>query len=360
MFVIMNLSEPPAEPPETPLRRRALALTCGLLLIIAVIAAAAVGSLFVGSRSVEASEIAANFMPILRAVGDPLSVSPDLRVVSEQRIPRTLLAIAVGACLGVAGALIQGHTRNPLADPSIIGVSAGAVLAVLLLGLLTGLTGTVMNSVWAFLGAVVATIMVFSVANTGSGALSPINFVLSGAALSAVLIAFSTVIILSDSGALDRMRFWTIGAVNKSSIDVVFALYPLAALGLIFAFVSAPTLNLLTLGDDVASSLGVDPARARTLGVGLIAFLTAVATSAAGPIGFLGLVAPLIARALCGSDYRWVLPFSAAIGAALLLAADIAGRLIVHPGEIEAGIVIAFIGAPLFMVLIFRRRVLPL
>lgn len=329
-------------------------------LLVLAVAAGSVISLFIGAREISAAQIMGNLSNILAAVHDPLSVNADFRVISEQRIPRTLIAVFVGAAIGVAGALIQGHTRNPLADPGIVGVSAGAALGVVAFTGFTGIASMAFTSMAAFLGAIGATVLVFVLANVGAGQLNPMTLVLSGAALSAVLSAFTTSLILGDSGALERMRFWTIGAVNKGNLETLYVLIPATIIGITIAFLMAPQLNLLNLGDDVAQSLGVDAARARVTGIAVIAFLASVATAAAGPISFLGLLTPQIARSICGVDYRWVLPYAAVIGAALLLVADMVGRAVAKPGEIEVGIVLAFVGAPVFLYLLWRNRVVQL
>jgi ferric enterobactin transport system permease protein len=266
----------------------------------------------------------------------------------------------VGASLGVAGALIQGHTRNPLADPGILGVNAGAALAVVSTFAVFGSISMFATTVAAFLGAVSATIIVFGLGRINGGNASPLTLTLSGAALSAVLNSITTGLILAEEANLDRMRFWTVGSVAGRGLDVFWGVLPFAVLGIVLAFASAPALNLLNLGDDVAQSLGVRTDRARLFGMVLISLLAGAATAMAGPVGFIGLIVPHLVRAITGPDYRWILPYSALLGATLMVLADVIGRIIARPGELPVGIVVAFIGAPLFFVLVFHRKGLAL
>lgn len=332
-------------------------LIAGMVIILIAIFCTMLLSLMVGARTVAAGEILVHLREIFSAMSDPLSVPPDLRIVAEQRIPRTITGVLVGACLGTAGALIQGHTRNPLADPSILGISHGAALAVVLATIIGGFSGFGAVTGWAFIGAISATAVVFSLASIGTAKLNPITLILGGAALSAVLAAITTALILYNIGALELMRFWSIGAFTNATATTIAVFIPLALVGLIIAFATAPHVNLLHLGDEMAQSLGLNTQRARIVGIAIIAFLAAIATAAAGPVGFLGLVIPQISRAICGTDYRWVLPYSALLGSLIALIADCVGRWIIRPGEIEVGIVLAFVGAPIFLWLIYRDKV---
>ena len=334
-------------------RRVAGLILCLVLLVLGVCL-----SIAVGARSIPLTDVisALREVPSHRAT----ALNFEQRVLFELRVPRTLIAIVVGASLGVAGALIQGHTRNPLADPGILGVNAGAALAVVSTFAVFGSISMFATTVAAFLGAVSATIIVFGLGRINGGNASPLTLTLSGAALSAVLNSITTGLILAEEANLDRMRFWTVGSVAGRGLDVFWGVLPFAVLGIVLAFASAPALNLLNLGDDVAQSLGVRTDRARLFGMVLISLLAGAATAMAGPVGFIGLIVPHLVRAITGPDYRWILPYSALLGATLMVLADVIGRIIARPGELPAGIVVAFIGAPLFFVLVFHRKGLAL
>lgn len=330
-------------------RRVAGLILCLVLLVLGVCL-----SIAVGARSIPLTDVisALREVPSHRAT----ALNFEQRVLFELRVPRTLIAIVVGASLGVAGALIQGHTRNPLADPGILGVNAGAALAVVSTFAVFGSISMFATTVAAFLGAVSATIIVFGLGRINGGNASPLTLTLSGAALSAVLNSITTGLILAEEANLDRMRFWTVGSVAGRGLDVFWGVLPFAVLGIVLAFASAPALNLLNLGDDVAQCLGVRTDRARLFGMVLLSLLAGAATAMAGPVGFIGLIVPHLVRAITGPDYRWILPYSALLGATLMVLADVIGRIIARPGELPVGIVVAFIGAPLFFVLVFHRK----
>lgn len=342
-----------ASAPSGKLPRRLVGLGVLFLLLLASI----VASIVFGSRQIPFGEVTAVFRDLGTAFGHAEGLNVDQRVIVELRIPRTLLGLVAGAALGVSGALIQGHTRNPLADTGILGINYGASLAVVASFSLLGVTSVWATSMWAFGGAIAATALVFSLASIGGGQANPMTLVLGGAALSAVLSAIISGFILTDDANLDRMRFWTVGSIAGRDLTVFYGVLPFILAGLVLAFITAPQLNLLNLGDDIASGLGISTQRARLIGMALIALLAGAATAAAGPITFIGLVVPHLVRAVTGPDYRWILPYSALTGAVMMLLADVVGRLIARPGELQVGIVLAFVGAPFFIALIYRRRV---
>lgn len=340
--------------PATGLYRRRIAGLVALLLLLFV---GFFASLALGARDVPLRTVL-DALPHVFSNGEALSANDlDRRVIVELRFPRTLLAIVVGAALGVAGALIQGHTRNPLADPGILGISAGAALAVVTAFAFFGVVAIVPTAIVAFVGAIGATLAVFALASIGKGTINPLTLVLGGAALTAVLGSITSALVLTDEMSLERMRFWTVGSVAGRDLSVFWGVLPFIAAGILAAFATGPALNVLNLGDDTATALGINTSVQRGMGMLIIAILAGVATAAAGPIGFIGLVIPHIARGLCGPDYRWVLPYSALCGSALLLLADIVGRIIARPGELQVGIVTAFVGAPFFIYLMYRRKV---
>lgn len=329
----------------------------GLGVLLLLVVSGTICSFLYGARSIPAEDAWAALRDLPATSSSPEEVPVNQRVVAELRLPRTILAIIVGAALGVAGALIQGHTRNPLADPGILGISSGAALSVVASYALLGISAPWATAVVAFLGAIAATALVFGLASAGRATVNPLTLVLGGAALSAVLSAITSAFVLTSENNLDRMRFWTVGSLAGRDMNIALSVLPFVVLGLILAFATGPQLNILNLGDDVAADLGINTAAARLGGMGIIALLAGAATAAAGPLGFIGLVVPHIVRALTGPDYKWILPYSALAGAALLLYADVVGRLIARPGELQVGIVLAFVGAPFFIVLIYRKKV---
>ena len=329
----------------------------GLGVLLLLVVSGTICSFLYGARSIPAEDVWAALRDLPATSSSPEEVPVNQRVVAELRLPRTILAIIVGAALCVAGALIQGHTRNPLTDPGILGISSGAALSVVASYALLGISAPWATAVVAFLGAIAATALVFGLASAGRATVNPLTLVLGGAALSAVLSAITSAFVLTSENNLDRMRFWTVGSLAGRDMNIALSVLPFVALGLILAFATGPQLNILNLGDDVAAGLGINTAAARLGGMGIIALLAGAATAAAGPLGFIGLVVPHIVRALTGPDYKWILPYSALAGAALLLYADVVGRLIARPGELQVGIVLAFVGAPFFIVLIYRKKV---
>lgn len=271
------------------------------------------------------------------------------------RVPRTVLGVLVGGGLGVAGTVMQGHTRNPLADPGLFGVSAGAGLAVVLGVYLLHITSTG-PTVWlALIGALIASVAVFAVAAVGSGAAGPVPLALAGTAVSALLLAITSFVVLSDRASLNAYRLWVVGSLAGRQLNVAAAVWPVMLVGLVLAVANVRSLDTLSLGDEMARGLGENVLVARIVGLGAITLLTAGATAAAGPIGFVGLTVPHAARALVGTGHRWLIPATLLIGASLVLAADTVGRLIAGEGEVEVGIVLALLGGPVF-VLVARRR----
>jgi ABC-type Fe3+-siderophore transport system permease subunit len=267
-----------------------------------------------------------------------------------------VLGLMVGMALGVAGALMQGHTRNPLGDPGLLGVTAGASLAVVLSIAWLGI-GTPSGYVWfAFLGALAGTVAVYLIGSAGRGGATPVTLALAGAALSALLYGLVRAVLVTDQQTLDSFRFWVVGSLAGRDADVAEQVAPFIALGLLLAVAHGPALNLLGLGEDVARGLGQRVWLARAVGLAAITLLAGAATAACGPIAFVGLVVPHAVRAVTGPDHRWLIPCSAFAGAVLLLTADVVGRVVVRPGELQVGIVLALIGAPFFIALVRRRK----
>jgi iron complex transport system permease protein len=281
--------------------------------------------------------------------------STDAVIVLDLRLPRALLAVGVGAALGLAGALMQALTRNPLADPGLLGVNLGASTAVVIAIAYLGITA-VTGYVWfAFAGAAAASVVVYVLGATGRAAASPDRLVLAGVAISAVLFAFDSVVLLLDPLAFDQFRFWTVGALAGRRADVLVQVAPFIVAGLLLALCLGRPLNALALGDEAGRALGARVGRTRVLAAVAVTLLSGAATAAAGPIAFVGLTVPHVARMIAGPDQRWVLPYSAVLAAILLLGADLAGRVVVAPDELQVGIVTAVVGAPVFLALCRRR-----
>lgn len=324
--------------------RRAL----GLALCAAAVVLATLASLALGSKSIPPDTV-------LGALTTDV-MSDDAVIVRDLRLPRTFLGLAVGGALGLAGAVMQGLTRNPLADPAILGVSAGAAFAIVLAISLLGVA-SLSGYVWyGLIGASMAGLMVYAISARARGGATPTTLLLTGAAVTAFLGSLTSAVLLLDARSLDQFRFWVVGSLSGRGFDVVVQSLPFLAAGAVLALATARTLDTLSLGDEMARALGSRLALARVTCASAVVLLTGAAVAAAGPIVFIGLAVPHIARRLAGPTHRWLLPYSALIAAALLVAADVAGRLVARPSEVAAGVVTALIGAP-FLVALVRRRV---
>ncbi|GHC80355.1 iron ABC transporter permease [Streptomyces flavofungini] len=277
-------------------------------------------------------------------------------IVETVRVPRTTLAIVAGLALGVGGALIQGYTRNPIADTGLLGVNAGASFAVVSVIAVFGFTSPFQYVWFGFLGAAVAGVVVFGLSSIGRGAGNPLTLALAGQGITVFLAAMTTAVALSDRESSNALRFWNAGSVAAVGFDVIWPITGFIALGLVLALITLPALNLLNLGDDVARGLGVNIALSRTIGITAITLLAGAATAACGPIAFLGLMVAHVARYLTGPDYRWLVPYAGLLGAVVLLLCDIVGRLVTRPGELDVGVVVALLGAPFFAVLVWRGK----
>ncbi|MFT3886744.1 MAG: iron ABC transporter permease [Arachnia sp.] len=327
-----------------PARRRALGLL-GVAVALAVICALSVA---VGSRVVSWDEIVA-------ALGGSTNGLGEAAVV--KRVLRTVLALVVGAALGLSGALMQGVTRNPLADPGILGVNMGASLAVVV-GIAWFGAWTYTSLIWiAIVGAAVAAVFVYLVGSLGRGGATPLKLALAGAATATALSAFISAIVLPRGDIAGSVRSWQIGGVGGANLDALGQVAPFLVVGTIVALASGRSLNSLALGDDLAAGLGERVALARAVASLGAVILCGAATAVAGPIGFVGLVVPHVCRLIVGPDYRWLLPFSALTGAALLTASDVVGRVVARPDEVDVGIITALIGAPFFIAIVRRQKV---
>jgi iron complex transport system permease protein len=277
-------------------------------------------------------------------------------IVHSLRVPRTLIGLMVGAALGLSGALMQGVTRNPLADPGILGVNGGAALFVVGGIYWFGLS-TLTSYVWlAFLGAAAASVVVYLLGSLGREGATPVKLALAGAALTALLGSLTTALLIGDVDTFDQYRFWSVGSFAGRGADIAEQVAPFILVGIGLAMFCGRLLNALSLGDDVAKSLGQRVGLARAFVAVVVVLLCGAATAAAGPIGFVGLTIPHVARLITGPDYRWILPYSALLAPILLLGSDVIGRVVAQPGELQVGIVTAVIGAPFFIALVRRRK----
>lgn len=275
----------------------------------------------------------------------------------RKRVPRTVLAILVGAALGMAGAVMQGITHNPLADPGILGVTTGASLSVVTGIAFFGLTSST-GFIWvAILGAGAAAAFVYGVGSLGRGGATPLKLALAGAATSAAFGSMISAILLPRIEVMDSFRFWQIGGVGGATWSKVWLVLPFLILGAVVCVACARGLNSLALGADIAAGLGHHVTRTRLVAATGAIVLCGAATALAGPIGFIGLVVPHVCRLLVGIDHRWLLPFSMVVGAILLTAADVAGRLVARPEEIDVGIITAILGAPIFIWIVRNTKV---
>ncbi|MFG3288620.1 FecCD family ABC transporter permease [Streptomyces sp. NPDC048179] len=322
--------------------------------IVALLVLLSLLSVALGALSIPPGQV------VRSVLGHPPSRLVD-NVVWSVRIPRTLLGLTTGAALGMSGALMQALTRNPLADPGILGVSAGASFAIVVSVAVFGV-GSLYVSVWfAFAGAFAASVLVFLLGRLGRSGATPVKLALAGVAITSLLSSLTSAVVLTDQDALDRYRFWSAGTLADQDSGDLLRILPFLAVGAVLALSCAPALNSLALGDDVAASLGRRLGLVRLQGVIAIVLLTGASVAVIGPVVFLGLVVPHIARVLAqaagiGPDHRWLLPLSAVLAPVLLLTADIVGRMVARPTEIQAGVLVAFLGGPFFIALVRRRK----
>ncbi|MDC7122452.1 iron ABC transporter permease [Cellulomonas fimi] len=344
----MSTVAAPRAPHAQPLRARgsrALVLTAGLVGALALLALAVGLSLAVGAKSVPLGDV----WSALLHPDDSYTSS-----VVASRVDRTQLGVLVGASLAVAGVVIQGLTRNPLGDPGLLGVNAGAsasvVLGILVLGPVAG------QSVWtAIPGALVAAVAVYLIGSGGRRA-TPVRLVLAGAAVSAVLVALVEAVSLTQPLVFDSYRVWVVGSLAGRPPGLAGQVLPFVVVGLVLCALLARPLNALALGDESATSLGLHAGRTRLLGGAAATLLCAAAVAAVGPIAFVGLAVPHVVRSFTGSDHRWLLPYCALLGPVLLLVSDVVGRVVARPGELMVGAVTAFVGAPFLVAAVRRGR----
>lgn len=338
----------PATTPDAALRRPVVVRLAWLLAGSGVLAVLVVASVAFGNREVSLDEVIAGLLGGTDGVGQAAVVS---------RLPRTVLAVLVGAALAMAGAAFQAVTRNPIADPGILGITAGASLAVVLGIAIAGVTQPYATMALATVGAAGAAVFVYAIGSLGRGGATPLKLALAGAATTAALMSLVSAVLLPRVDLLATFRFWQIGGVGGATWDRIGLLVPVLALGAFIVLATSRGMNSLALGDDLAAGLGENVGRTRLVAALGGVILCGAATAIAGPIGFVGLVVPHLCRLLVGTDHRWLLPFSALTGAALLVAADTLGRVVARPTEIEVGIITALVGAPFFIAIVRRQKV---
>ncbi|MEU7137939.1 iron chelate uptake ABC transporter family permease subunit [Nocardia sp. NPDC046473] len=321
----------------------------GWLLAAAVLMAVCLLSLVIGTKAIPVGQV---WDALLGTDG-----SADALVITEYRVPRTLLGLLAGLALGVAGCLMQGLTRNPLADPGLLGINAGAAFVIAMAVAFLGVT-EITSYVWfGFIGAAAASVVVYRLGTAGRQGADPVRLTLAGVAITAVLSGLTKGLILLHPKAFDQMRNWEAGALTGRGHDVIAGATPFILVGLMAAVIAARSLNAVALGDDLAHALGVHIRRTRLLTIVSLTLLCGTATAAVGPITFVGLAVPHIARWIVGPDQRWIIAYSMLLAPILVLGADIVGRIIIRPDEVAAGLVTAFLGAPVLIWLARRPRV---
>ncbi|MEU4424085.1 iron ABC transporter permease [Actinoplanes sp. NPDC024001] len=344
----MTLVETPPGPDVAALRRPARVRLGWLLVVLAVLVLVMLASVAFGSRFVGWADITAAF-------GGSDETLNQAAVV--KRIPRTVLAALVGAALALSGAVMQGVTRNPLADPGILGVNMGAMLAIAV-GMVTVGLYTATAYIWvAITGAAISTLFVYAVGSLGRGGATPLKIALAGAATSAALASLVVAVVLPRGDIAENFQSWQVGGVGGATWESIGNVLPFLVAGLVICLLCARPLNSLALGDELAAGLGERVVLIRAVAALGSVVLCGAATAVAGPIAFVGLIVPHLCRLLVGLDHRWLLPFATLVGAALLTGADVIGRVVNRPDEIEAGIITALIGAPFFISIVRRQKV---
>ncbi|WP_234807858.1 FecCD family ABC transporter permease [Mycolicibacterium bacteremicum] len=321
----------------------------GLVVAAVVLAGVTSASILIGNFSVTVGDVFA-------AMSRPATTDLD-RIIAHIRIPRTVTGLLAGTALGIAGAVMQGITRNPLAGPGILGINSGAALAVVLAMTFLGVS-TAAGYVWfAFAGAAIAAVFVYALGSLGLGGATPVKLSLAGAAFTAFVGAITSAITIFDATTLDDFRFWVVGSLTRADHGALAAVAPFITVGIVAGVVTSRTLNVLALGDDMARNLGTRLWSARIAAAVSVVLLAGGATAIAGPIAFIGLVVPHIARLITGPDYRWIMAWTLLLAPTLLLVADILGRILVSPQQLQVGIITGLAGAPFFLYLVRNRKV---
>lgn len=319
------------------------------IISIIIVGVSVLLSLSLGSRYIKMDEV---IDILIKGEGDSF-----LSLIISQRIPRTVFGLIAGAALGVSGALMQSITRNPIADPSILGVNTGASLFVVIGIAFLGIN-TANQYIWlALFGAAASAVFVYGMASAGRGGANPIKLALAGATTSAALSSLVSTIMLPNTNVMNDFRFWQVGSIGGASWEGIRTVTPFLIIGFLLAMGLTRSLNAMALGDEVATGLGVNTRWTRAIAAFAGVLLCGATTALTGPIGFVGLMVPHLVRLLCGADMRVLIPISAIGGASLLVISDVIGRVLGSPGELEVGIVTAFLGAPVFIMVARRAKV---
>ncbi|MEH0582310.1 iron chelate uptake ABC transporter family permease subunit [Streptomyces sp. B21-108] len=343
-MLVDSVPEQRAETAPAPPNHRALR-PVGLLAAVAVLVLVAVASIAVGAKELSVAQV-------WHGVFEDSGTYAD--VVVDERLARTVLGLLVGAALGLSGAVLQALTRNPLADPGLLGINAGASAAVVTAITYFGVT-SLSGYVWfAFFGAAAVGALVWFLG--GSRGATPVRLALAGTAISAALYGYLQAVMIMDDAALARMRFWTVGSLSSATDETIWQVLPFLAVGTLLAFALARPLNAVAMGDDTAKALGAQLNRTRALSMLTATVLCGAATAACGPIVFVGLMVPHAVRSFTGPDLRWIMPYAAILSPVLLLGSDVIGRVVARPSEVQVGIITAIIGGPVFIFLVRRRR----
>ncbi|CAM5712104.1 FecCD family ABC transporter permease [Streptomyces purpurascens] len=343
----MLVESPPEQRAETapapPTRRVVRAF--GLVLAVAILVLVALASIAIGAKELSLGQVWHGLFEDSGTYGD---------VVVAERMSRTVLGLLAGAALGLAGAVLQALTRNPLADPGLLGINAGASAAVVTAITFLGVT-SLSGYVWfAFFGAAAVGALVWFLG--GSRGATPVRLALAGTAISAALYGYLQAVMIMDDAALGKMRFWTVGSLSSATDSTIDQVLPFLLAGTVLALALARPLNAMAMGDDTAKALGANLNRTRALSMLAATVLCGAATAACGPIVFVGLMVPHVVRSFTGPDLRWILPYAAILSPVLLLGADVVGRIVARPAELQVGIVTAILGGPVFIYLVRRRR----
>ncbi|MFC9129475.1 FecCD family ABC transporter permease [Streptomyces sp. NPDC057099] len=343
----MLVESPPEQRAETapapPTRRVVRAF--GLVPAVAILVLVALASIAIGAKELSLGQVWHGLFQDSGTYGD---------VVVAERMSRTVLGLLAGAALGLAGAVLQALTRNPLADPGLLGINAGASAAVVTAITFLGVT-SLSGYVWfAFFGAAAVGALVWFLG--GSRGATPVRLALAGTAISAALYGYLQAVMIMDDAALGKMRFWTVGSLSAATDSTISQVLPFLLAGTVLALALARPLNAMAMGDDTAKALGANLNRTRALSMLAATVLCGAATAACGPIVFVGLMVPHVVRSFTGPDLRWILPYAAILSPVLLLGADVIGRIVARPAELQVGIVTAILGGPVFIYLVRRRR----
>ncbi|WP_433938614.1 FecCD family ABC transporter permease [Paenibacillus lautus] len=320
----------------------------GLLISLLALAAAVMGSIAFGVTNIPLHQVWESFTHF--------SGSNEHLIILTARLPRALIAVAVGACLAVAGALMQVITRNPIASPSTLGVNSGAAFFIILASGWLGIGGLQSLTWVALIGAAVSGGIVFFLGSIGRDGMTPVKITLAGASMAAFFHSLTQGLMLSDGKMFDQVLVWLVGSVAGRDLNQLTAVWPYMAVGMLAALLLGRHLNALSMGDDIAQSLGQKTALIKLLAAAAVILLAGGSVAAAGPIAFVGIIIPHIVRYLIGNDYRWILPYSAVFGALLLVTADLGSRYIAMPKEVPVGVMTAIIGVPFFVYIARKGR----